>query len=602
MAQTMTTHGTSNSGSTTSPSAFGDERLSNDDDWWYKDMDNLWLTRSGERRYVGSGSSTYLAQKLNPTPATDLAWDVRPMYRDSSSLKRPKNLTLPQLPPYDFARRLYLTQNKYIGSIFWFAPRHTFEPRLRAVYSNRPNLDDPEARLNFCVVLLVLTFGHMFSVNQWSGSEGPPGFNFFKDALWLLPEIHQEGSMLFVQVLSLTAWFMQNLNRKDAAFLYVGLAIRMAISLGLHQEVTDLSMDLVERESRRRIWWSVYSLDRIISVKSGNPISIHDEDIDVAWPVVMAELDSSPSIPTVLKHYTQLSRILGRIGEGIYRKKNRSGTGLLSSVQSIMDDLSNWLKDLPPELSIDTSTPDKFRECVCIFLHYYYCIDMTARPFLLYVAQKRLRELSLGTATPDWREGLSPNILTVIENAIAAARGSAMTMSMAMMQNEYFTYGFMDGEHSFACALTLIIVNVAFPYNERDAVAMKTVLAVLRSMAEKGNEYIQARYTLLLNLRTSLELQAMSYASTTSTVSYNTQFPSPTSTTNEHDLQIFAGSMTQPSVMMQTSSFQPLEEMSFNFDVEENSRIWEEISGNIDIDMDTGWIENAIRRDNNSTR
>ena len=131
---------------------------------------------------------------------------------------------------------------------------------------------------------------------------------------------------------------------------------------------------------------------------------------------------------------------------------------------------------------------------------------------------------------------------------------------------------------------------------------MKTVLAVLRSMAEKGNEYIQARYTLLLNLRTSLELQAMSYASTTSTVSYNTQFPSPTSTTNEHDLQIFAGSMTQPSVMMQTSSFQPLEEMSFNFDVEENSRIWEEISGNIDIDMDTGWIENAIRRDNNSTR
>lgn len=158
----------------------------------------------------------------------------------------------------------------------------------------------------------------------------------------------------------------------------------------------------------------------------------------------------------------------------------------------------------------------------------------------------------------------------------------------------------MDGEHAFACALTLIIVNVAFPYNERDAVAMRTVLAVLRSMGEKGNEYIQARYSLLLNLRTSLELQAMPYASTTSTVPFNTQYASSVSTNNENDLQGFAASMTQPSMTMPNSSFQPLEEMSFNFDVEENSRLWEEISGNIDIDMDTGWIENAIRRDNNS--
>ena len=36
----------------------------------------------------------------------------------------------------------------------------------------------------------------------------------------------------------------------------------MAISLGMHQEVSDASIDLVEREHRRRVWWSVYSMDR----------------------------------------------------------------------------------------------------------------------------------------------------------------------------------------------------------------------------------------------------------------------------------------------------------------------------------------------------
>jgi proline utilization trans-activator len=36
----------------------------------------------------------------------------------------------------------------------------------------------------------------------------------------------------------------------------------MAISLGLHQEVSDPSISEADRNRRRRAWWSVYSLDR----------------------------------------------------------------------------------------------------------------------------------------------------------------------------------------------------------------------------------------------------------------------------------------------------------------------------------------------------
>jgi proline utilization trans-activator len=58
----------------------------------------------------------------------------------------------------------------------------------------------------------------------------------------------------------------------------------MAISLGLHQELADPSLTEVEKEHRRRLWWSVYSMDRILCCKSGNPITIADEDIGVALP------------------------------------------------------------------------------------------------------------------------------------------------------------------------------------------------------------------------------------------------------------------------------------------------------------------------------
>ena len=42
----------------------------------------------------------------------------------------------------------------------------------------------------------------------------------------------------------------------------IGLALRMALSLGLHQEVSDPGISETDRNHRRQAWWSVYSLDR----------------------------------------------------------------------------------------------------------------------------------------------------------------------------------------------------------------------------------------------------------------------------------------------------------------------------------------------------
>ncbi|KAK5461123.1 Transcriptional activator [Exophiala xenobiotica] len=587
----------------TSPLTVDEPPLKEDDDWWYKGMDTLLLSGSGEHHYVGTASSTYLAQKLNPTPDNNLAWDVHPMYKDPSSLQRPSAPILPQLPPYEFARRLYSAQYIYIGTIFSFLQPDTFEKRLQQAYAHPPNLGNREECLSYCQILLILAYGQMYSVNQWSGNDGPPGFAYFKHALWLLPDIHQEGSILFVEVLSLIAPYMQNLNRKDAAFLYIGLALRMAISLGLHQEVDDPMMDLVEREHRRRVWWSVYSMDRIISVKSGNPVSIHDEDIDVSWPSPIPGVDQNLSPPRVLAHYTQLSRILGRIGEGIYRKKHKTGTNLLASVQSIMNDLSEWLGNVPRELRIDFSALDRplSREGVSTFLHYYQCINMTTRPMLLYVCQKRLEALTSGFAPMGWRDGLSANVITIIETAIRAARASAMVMSAAASQNLFATYGFMDGEHAFSASLALVMVNVAFPYNENDAIAMETALSVLRGMAAKGNEYIEARLSLLMNLRTSIGPVSTSRSRNMTATVPLTQFQDPglglsyNSSTSPVNIPL----QPQDSFSQFDGSFQPLQDVSFNFDVEEDPKFWEELSGNLDIDMnmDTGWIENALRKE-----
>lgn len=121
---------------------------------------------------------------------------------------------------------------------------------------------------------------------------------------------------------------------------------------------------------------------------------------------------------------------------------------------------------------------------------------------------------------------------------------------------------------------------------------MRTALSVLHSMAEKGNEYVKARYSLLMNLRASMQIRATPYSGDIGTSSKGSIFSLPTDTPDYEEI------MNQEALSTIPTSSQSLEEMSFNLDDEDNSRLWEEISGNIDIDMETDWIENTMRRDN----
>lgn len=121
----------------------------------------------------------------------------------------------------------------------------------------------------------------------------------------------------------------------------------------------------------------------------------------------------------------------------IYRKKPRSGSNLVMSVQSITNDLSGWLRQVPDRLRIDFTTLDSpiNRESVSINLHFYSCVNMTARPLVFYVIQRRLDAGILGASAEDWKEGLAQNTVAVIDSCITAARATTMIMDAAAKQN-----------------------------------------------------------------------------------------------------------------------------------------------------------------------
>jgi hypothetical protein len=390
---------------------------------------------------VESSASSIIGIKLSEIAGVIIPIDrsldssnEQPLYKGSAlRVHRPPVADPLLLPSLEFAQYLFHVQYTYIGTIFAFVDPESFNLQLQVAYRGPPDMSDREACLAYSKVLTVLAFGQLYSVNQWNGSREPPGFHFFTHAMHYLPGIHEESSVLFVETLALVGYFMQNLNRKDAAFLYVGAALQMAISLALHQEVSSSGLDCFTKEHRRRLWWSVYSLERILCVKSGNPITIQDKDIGVNLPSKLPnEPEYCPAV--VLRHYTELSRILTQIMKKIYRKTPKSGFNLMAAVKSITTSLGQWHQGIPDELRFRRENSQISRESVSTLLHYYQCINMTVRPLLFHVVERRLK----GTPADkekDWRHELSPNTIDAIEMCMSAAQDTISMMEIAAQKD-----------------------------------------------------------------------------------------------------------------------------------------------------------------------
>jgi len=79
--------------------------------------------------------------------------------------------------------------------------------------------------------------------------------------------------------------FLISMLRYNSASRIGGLIVRMAYQLGLHRCPTRYSrFSPSEKQLRRRLFWSIYCIERHICQSLGLPLDIRDDDIDVCFP------------------------------------------------------------------------------------------------------------------------------------------------------------------------------------------------------------------------------------------------------------------------------------------------------------------------------
>ncbi|KAH6898237.1 fungal-specific transcription factor domain-containing protein [Thelonectria olida] len=231
--------------------------------------------------------------------------------------------------------------------------------------------------------------GSMLGPNQ---EEGDPGRVFYSQAKTLIPDIIDKPCLRAIQAPFILGVYLMPASAIGSSYVYMGLALRKALACDLHQNTDDQTLDEREREIRRRLWWSIYSLERCTTVKLNRPRSINADIITVPLPSAMPSIDGEQVFDNVQHQiaYAKLIRILDRVAEPGDWLTDATKPTRSASAEA---ELRQWKKNLPQEFKLENIHPrdSSYRAVFHLYLNYYYSWIAIGKVSLVTVARAKLR-------------------------------------------------------------------------------------------------------------------------------------------------------------------------------------------------------------------
>lgn len=211
---------------------------------------------------------------------------------------------------------------------------------------------------------------------------------YYDRAFKTFKNILEHTTVLTVQGYLLLAIFSQRMPNGISVWETTGLAMRTAVSLGLHRNQqadvlpgTDNMTPKQKQELvdfRSRVFWSVYGIERINGLVLGRPFSLSDVDIDAPLPTCIPEME----VPCAV---TKLRQIQSHIATLIYEPDNRASVdedGIEATRIQIVLELNQWVKDFPYKENAKTAYEVESWPTMC----YHNSLIILLRPVILHVS------------------------------------------------------------------------------------------------------------------------------------------------------------------------------------------------------------------------
>lgn len=194
---------------------------------------------------------------------------------------------------------------------------------------------------------------------------------YFQRALVAAGCVDCDYSVDNVRVLLAQCFYLLLAQWTDRCWLTLGVAIRIAQSVGMHIERGQLQNHApggqVAMELQRRTWHSLYVLDRLLSLQLGRPSAIRNQDCTVRLPSRLddAEFDTDgdhipqsdtdqPKTGDYFIAVIKLSAILRYVERDVYRPDTMDySEDMLQRTERLDAELLRWKSQLPRWLRFD---------------------------------------------------------------------------------------------------------------------------------------------------------------------------------------------------------------------------------------------------------
>lgn len=227
---------------------------------------------------------------------------------------------------------------------------------------------------------------------------------FYMTALQHMAAAKEPRTMQNIEAMTLLVIYHLRSASGMGLWYMIGLAIRTCIDLGMHRKPYEKGLSPATIQARRRLFWTVYSLERVIAISLGRPLSIAEREINVDLPnnqpaTSPGSHSQSPGSPArsndsigLANLLFQLRRIESRIHHSICRT-DKPLRALQPKLDKLYQELEAW------RLSLTDYLPPNSRALDYPMLHYHRAVRMLIQPFLTILpASDPYYALCLGAA------------------------------------------------------------------------------------------------------------------------------------------------------------------------------------------------------------
>ncbi|RAO64809.1 uncharacterized protein BHQ10_000821 [Talaromyces amestolkiae] len=256
-----------------------------------------------------------------------------------------------KMPSREQADRLF---EDYLTTVHPFYPiisRPLFSSQFKYFFENSARPGDRWLAILNMIFAIAAKHSHLVQAS-WKSNDTQDHLIYFTRARYLSmtdDDLFSHPDLQQVQVEGLMAFYLLSTDQINRAWRISSLAVRSAIALGINMKSSSESTANTSKESRYRVWWSLYSFEHLLGVMTGRATCILDGVCTTPMPLPFEEERfNEPDVQEIMSNSSlREEKIQNAVASSLIRLMPQNPVGGQNVDRREKTDRFAWIRSIP---------------------------------------------------------------------------------------------------------------------------------------------------------------------------------------------------------------------------------------------------------------